>query len=65
MVFELIEIAIIIGAAYLSIFEWIKIKDIKSNEKNDFLVPASFLVVGIIFAFTIGVDGEGFFFPFS
>ena len=65
MVFELIEIAIIIGAAYLSIFEWIKKKDIKSNEKNDFFIPASFLVVGIIFAFTIGVDGEGFFFPFA
>jgi len=59
MVFELIEIAIIIGAAYLSIFEWIKKKDIKSNEKNDFFIPASFLVVGIIFAFTVGVDGEG------
>ena len=36
MVFELIEIAIIIGAGYFSIFEWIKKKDIKSNEKNDF-----------------------------
>ena len=59
MVFELIEIAIIIGAGYFSIFEWIKKKDLKSNEKNDFFVPASFLVVGIIFAFTVGVDGEG------
>ena len=64
MVFELIEIAILIGAAYLSIFEWIKKKDIKSNEKNDFFIPASFLVVGIIFAFTVGVDGEGIFVPF-
>ena len=65
MVFELIEIAIIIGAGYFSIFEWIKKKDIKSNEKNDFFIPASFLVFGIIFAFTIGVDGEGIFFPFA
>ena len=64
MVFELIEIAIIIGAGYFSIFEWIKKKDIKSNEKNDFFVPAAFLVFGIIFAFTIGVDGEGIF-PFA
>ena len=59
MVFELIEIAIIIVAGYFSIFEWIKKKDIKSNEKNDFFVPAAFLEFGIIFAFTIGVDGEG------
>ena len=65
MVFELIEIAILIGAGYLSIFEWIKKKDIKSNEKNDFFIPASFLVVGIIFAFTIGVNGGGLFFPFA
>ena len=65
MVFELIEIAIIIVAGYFSIFEWIKKKDIKSNEKNDFFIPASFLVFGIIFAFTIGVDGEGIFFPFA
>ena len=64
MAAPLIEIAILIGAGYLSIFEWIKKKDIKSNEKNDFFVPASFLVVGIILAFTIGVDGEGIF-PFA
>ena len=55
----LIEIAILIGAGYLSIFEWIKKKDIKSNEKNDFFVPAAFLVVGIILAFTIGVVWRG------
>ena len=59
MVFELIEIAIIIGAGYFSIFEWIKKRDLKSNEKNDFFVPAAFLAFGIIFAFTVGVDGEG------
>jgi len=64
MAAPLIEIAILIGAGYLSIFEWIKKKDIKSNEKNDFFVPASFLVVGIILAFTIGVDGVGIF-PFA
>ena len=64
MAAPLIEIAILIGAGYLSIFEWIKKKEIKSNEKNDFFVPASFLVVGIILAFTIGVDGEGIF-PFA
>ena len=64
MAAPLIEIAILIGAGYLSIFEWIKKKDIKSNEKNDFFVPASFLLVGIILAFTIGVDGEGIF-PFA
>ena len=64
MVVPIIEIAVLVGAGYLSIFEWIKKKDIKSNEKNDFFVPASFLVVGIIFAFTVGVDGEGIF-PFA
>jgi len=64
MVFELIEIAILLGAGYFSIFEWIKKRDIKSNEKNDFLVPASFLGIAIVYAFTIGVDGEGTFVPF-
>ena len=64
MAVPLIEIAILIGAGYLSMFEWIKKKDIKSNEKNDFFVPASFLVVGIILSFTIGVDGGGIF-PFA
>ena len=64
MVVEIIEIVVLVGAGYLSIFEWIKKKDIKSNEKNDFFVPASFLVFGIIFAFTVGVDGEGIF-PFA
>ena len=64
MAVPLIKIAILIGAGYLSMFEWIKKKDIKSNEKNDFFVPASFLVVGIILAFTIGVDGGGIF-PFA
>ena len=64
MAVPIIEIVVLLGAGYLSIFEWIKKKDIKSNEKNDFFVPASFLVVGIIFAFTIGVDGEGIF-PFA
>ena len=64
MAVPIIEIVVLLGAGYLSIFEWIKKKDIKSNEKNDFFVPASFLVVGIIFAFTVGVDGEGIF-PFA
>ena len=64
MAAPIIEIVVLLGAGYLSIFEWIKKKDIKSNEKNDFFVPASFLVVGIIFAFTVGVDGEGIF-PFA
>ena len=64
MVFELIEIAILVGAGYLSIFEWIKKRDIQSNEKNDFLIPAAFLGIAILFAFTVGVDGEGIFVPF-
>ena len=64
MAVPIIEIVVLLGAGYLSIFEWIKKKDIKSNEKNDFFVPASFLVFGIIFAFTVGVDGEGIF-PFA
>ena len=64
MVFELIEIAILVGAGYLSIFEWIKKRDIQSNEKNDFLIPAAFLGIAILFAFTVGVDGEGIFVAF-
>ena len=30
---------------YLSVFEWIKVRDIKSNEKNDFFIPAGFLAL--------------------
>jgi len=65
MVFELIEIAILVGAGYFSIFEWIKKRDIKSNEKNDFLIPASFLGIAIVYAFTVGVNGEGHVVPFA
>lgn len=48
MMFELLflaELLFWVGAMYLSIFEWIKVRDIKSNEKNDFFVPAGFLAI--------------------
>ncbi|MEE3201360.1 MAG: hypothetical protein VX224_04755 [Candidatus Thermoplasmatota archaeon] len=64
MVFELIELAIIIGALYLSAFEWIKKRDIQSNEKNDFFIPAAFLGVVMLLFIAGGVSGEGFFLPF-
>ena len=47
MMFELIfifEFLFWVGVMYLSIFEWIKVRDLKSNEKFDFFVPAGFLV---------------------
>ena len=47
MMFELIfmfEFIFWVGVMYLSIFEWIKVRDLKSNEKFDFFVPAGFLV---------------------
>ena len=46
MMFELLFLADLLfwlGAMYLSVFEWIKVRDIKSNEKNDFFAPAVFL----------------------
>ena len=46
MMFELLflaELLFWVGAMYLSVFEWIKVRDIKSNEKNDFFAPAVFL----------------------
>ena len=48
MMFELLFLAELLfwaGAMYLSVFEWIKVRDIKSNEKNDFFVPAGFLAI--------------------
>ena len=47
MMIELIffEILFWAGALYLSVFEWIKVRDIKSNEKNDFFIPAGFLAL--------------------
>ena len=46
MMFELLflaELLFWVGAMYLSVFEWIKVRDIKSNERNDFFIPAVFL----------------------
>ena len=48
MMFELLFLAELLfwaGAMYLSVFEWIKVRDIKSNEKNDFFIPAGFLAL--------------------
>ena len=43
--FIFFEILFWAGALYLSVFEWIKVRDIKSNEKNDFFIPAGFLAL--------------------
>ena len=48
MMFELLflaELLFWVGAMYLSVFEWIKVRDIKSNDKNDFFIPAGFLAI--------------------
>ena len=44
LVFIVFEFLFWAGVMYLSIFEWIKVRDLKSNEKFDFFVPAGFLV---------------------
>lgn len=40
----MIDIILIIIAVYVSIFTWITKRDIKSNNKSDFYVPAYFLI---------------------
>ena len=57
--------AIFIGVAiYLSFFTWIKKRDIKSNNKNDFYVPAYILIVISAMAIVVlqaGTDEERLF----
>ena len=43
------------GVMYFSLFEWIKVRDIKSNEKNDFFVPAGFLGLVVIISFLLEI----------
>lgn len=60
----MIDIIVIIIAIYVSIFTWITKKDIKSNDKNDFYVPAYFLiaisVLGVIALFDGSDEGTVF-----
>ena len=54
----MIDIVFIVIAIYVSIFTWITKKDIKSNEKNDFYVPASFLIAFSVIGVTALFDGS-------
>ena len=54
----MIDIVFLIIAIYVSIFTWITKKDIKSNEKNDFYVPASFLIAFSAIGMTVLLDGS-------
>ena len=54
----MIDIVVLIIAIYVSIFTWITKKDIKSNEKNDFYVPASFLIAFSVIGVTALFDGS-------
>ena len=60
----MIDIIVIIIAIYVSIFTWITKKDIKSNDKNDFYVPAYFLIaisaLGVIVLFDGSDEGTVF-----
>ena len=49
----LLETIIGIVAIYASFYQWIKVRDIKSNEKGDFFLPAGFLAFGMIVAFSL------------
>lgn len=51
------SVFLIIGI-YVSIFTWITKKDIESNEKNDFYVPASFLIAFSAIGMTVLLDGS-------
>ncbi len=54
---RVIDVIFIAIAMYLSFFTWIKKRDIKSNNKNDFYVPA-YILIGIS-AMAIVVVGAG------
>ena len=54
----MIDILFLIIGIYVSIFTWIKKKDIESNEKNDFYVPASFLIAFSVIGMTVLLDGS-------
>ena len=54
----MIDILFLIIGIYVSIFTWITKKDIESNEKNDFYVPASFLIAFSVIGMTVLLDGS-------
>ena len=56
----MIDIVLLIIAIYVSIFTWITKKDIKSNEKNDFYVPASFFIAFSVIGVTVLYDGSDY-----
>ena len=56
----MIDIVFLIIAIYVSIFTWITKKDIKSNEKNDFYVPASFIIAFSVIGVTVLFDGSDY-----
>ena len=56
----MIDIVLLIIAIYVSIFTWITKKDIKSNEKNDFYVPASFIIAFSVIGVTVLFDGSDY-----
>ena len=53
------SVFLIIGI-YVSIFTWITKKDIESNEKNDFYVPASFIIAFSVIGVTVLYDGSDY-----
>ena len=55
LVFIVFEFLFWAGVMYLSFFEWIMVRDIKSNEKNDFFVPAGFLALVVIISFLLEI----------
>ena len=52
----LLEVIIGIVAIYASFYRWIKVRDIQSNEKADFFLPAGFLAFGLIVAFSMEIQ---------
>lgn len=59
MVFEIIELIIIVISIYGSALEWVRVKDHKTNDKWEFFAPAIFLAAVVGFMFFTGLAAGG------
>ena len=54
----MIDLLFFVVALYISVFTWITKKDIRSNNKNDFYVPAYFLIAFSAIGIFVVTDGS-------
>ncbi len=59
MVFEIIELIIIVISIYGAALEWVRVKDHKTNDKWEFFAPAIFLAAVVGFMFFTGLAAGG------